>query len=120
MICHIITNHIPRNEKKFREGGKNMQCLLTSALFEGQMKPQFKPVNRKKREQMLNQYYTQLKEAGFEIEWKEHPTHGKYPFVRIKKVEDLQKLIEIVEHPIILTPEGELIIYDYYIEWAIT
>ena len=93
--------------------------MFTSALHNGMTKIEFKPVNRKKRVKILEQYYSLLKEAGFEIEWKEHPTHGKYPFININSIEDLQKIMNIVKHPIILTPE-EIIVYDYYIEWAIT
>jgi len=88
---------------------------LVSALsgIDWKLWPSFKP--SKKKDVILEEYYQHLEQAGFKVEVKEH-IDGKSLFVCLESLAELQKLAEIVNNPVIVTPEGSIIVYDFYIE----
>ena len=97
-----------------------MKLLLTSAQFEVNRGGIFKHVFWNNPKTILEEYYLpKLKEAGIKVlGWEKDPRHGKYPFIEISSFEDLQKLVKVVDNPIVILPNNEgIIIYDGWLEY---
>lgn len=62
-----------------------------------------------------DEYIEKLRDNGFTVEMKDVENWGEIPIVTIDSLEDLMKLMDVVDHALIVSQDS-IMIYDGYVE----